>query len=133
VHVLTIADKQKTSASTENDSIKILITCFSCLLMSSLNQVFIEWLVIYSWANFREWSITIGWIKYLSYLLGLCTEEICLALLVRDFRKNIRNQLSSLIPCNFDSSNLVVDISASNRICQMYPHKSLGHNIATDK
>jgi hypothetical protein len=119
---LTVADKQKTTATTEKDSIKILITCFSCLLMSTLNQVFIEKLVLYSLANFpAEWSITIGWIRYLSYLLGLCTEEICLALLVRDFRKNIQNQLSSLIPCNFGSSNLVVDISASNRISQMYP------------
>jgi hypothetical protein len=32
------------------------------------------------------------WGNYVAYLLGLCTEEISLALLVRDFRMHIKQQ-----------------------------------------
>jgi hypothetical protein len=39
------------------------------------------------------------WGNYVAYLLGLCTEEICLALLVRDFRKHIRQQWEDIFGC----------------------------------
>jgi hypothetical protein len=39
------------------------------------------------------------WGNYVAYLLGLCTEEICLALLVRDFRKHIQRQWEGIFGC----------------------------------
>jgi hypothetical protein len=39
------------------------------------------------------------WANYVAYLLGLCTEEICLALLVRDFRKHIKQQWHDIFGC----------------------------------
>jgi hypothetical protein len=39
------------------------------------------------------------WANYVAYLLGLCTEEICLALLVRDFRQHIKQQWEGIFAC----------------------------------
>jgi hypothetical protein len=122
-YILFLTDKQNTSASTEKDSIKILIVCFACLFMSALNQVFVEWLVIYAIATFSDdWITTVFYINYMAYLLGLCTEEICLALLVRDFRKNVREQVASLLPCNCGPFNQVLFASGATNVntSQMY-------------
>jgi hypothetical protein len=39
------------------------------------------------------------WVYNCSYYVGLCTEEICLGLLVRDFRNFLKQQLRALFPC----------------------------------
>jgi hypothetical protein len=45
------------------------------------------------------------WGNYVAYLLGLCTEEICLALLVRDFRKHIKQQWEGIFGCCCATTN----------------------------
>jgi hypothetical protein len=39
------------------------------------------------------------WVYNSSYYLGLCTEEICLGLLVRDFRKHLKQRLWAIFVC----------------------------------
>jgi hypothetical protein len=39
------------------------------------------------------------WTYHFSYYLGLCTEEICLCLLVRDFRKHLKQQFRVIFSC----------------------------------
>jgi hypothetical protein len=39
------------------------------------------------------------WTYNFSYYVGLCTEEICLGLLVRDFRKHLKQQFRAIFSC----------------------------------
>jgi hypothetical protein len=62
------------------------------LVMQPLNQYFSE---NFSYILQRIYF----WVYNCSIWLGLCTEEISLSLLVRDFRKHLKQRVRALFPC----------------------------------
>jgi hypothetical protein len=86
-------------ASSEKDSIRILMICLACLLMSTLRLVVLNAIASAS----LQWSdvpkTIFYWTSFGAYLLALCTEEILLAFLVADFRKNLKRQFFAIFCC----------------------------------
>jgi hypothetical protein len=79
---------------------KILVVCFACVAMSAIYQLVMQQLNAYVSRNFSYIPQRIFfWVYNFSYWLGFCTEEICLAFLVRDFRKFLTEQLGTIFPC----------------------------------
>jgi hypothetical protein len=68
--------------------------------MSAMYQLVMQKTLAYINLNFSYIVQRIAfWAYNFSYDLGLCTEEISLCLLVRDFRKNVKQQLSPIFAC----------------------------------
>jgi hypothetical protein len=88
-----------TSTLSEKDPTRILMICMACLLMSTLRMVVLNPLASAS----LQWSdvpkTIFYWTSNGTNFLGLCTEEICLGVLLRDFRQNVRHQLDNVFCC----------------------------------
>jgi hypothetical protein len=68
--------------------------------MSAMYQLVMQQTLAYINKNFSYIVQRIAfWVYNFSYYLGLCTEEICLGMLVRDFRKFLKEQLRTIFPC----------------------------------
>jgi hypothetical protein len=102
-------DKSNSMAGTtsEKDSIRILMICMTCLLMSVLRIVVLNPLSTLYWSGWPDVPKTIFfWVSYGFGWLAFCTEEILLAFLVADFRKNVKQQISAVLFCScYKSSN----------------------------
>jgi hypothetical protein len=78
--------------------IKILIVCFACLAMSAIYQLVMQpSLTLFNNSPYIVQRVAL-WVYNFSYWLGFCTEEICLCLLVRDFRKFLKEQFGAIFP-----------------------------------
>jgi hypothetical protein len=87
--------------------LKILIVCFACLAMAAIFRLVMQPTTAY-FNHFPSYIVQrfSVWVYNFAYWLGLCTEEISLCLLVRDFRKHLKQQLRAIFPC-FGKLNIV--------------------------
>ena len=119
--VFWIPDNKKATngASSEKDQFRILIVCFSCLFMSSFRYLVANRIDGTNWSEIpRKFMM---WISLFTGLSTTFMEEICLLLLVRDFRKDVKKQLR-IIFCFFtkkssstnNNVNAITIVSSTN-------------------
>jgi hypothetical protein len=68
--------------------------------MSAMHQLVMQPSIVYFSSNFSYTVQRVAtWVYNSSIWMGLCTEEISLSLLVRDFRKHLKQRVRALFPC----------------------------------
>jgi hypothetical protein len=68
--------------------------------MSAIYQLVMQQTIVYFSCDFSYTVQRVAtWVYNSSIWLGLCTEEISLSLLVRDFRKHLKQRVRALFPC----------------------------------
>jgi len=86
---------------------RILFVCLACLIVSGFYVIVIDPLGDIA----KTWPDLLGSIYYWTSIgineLSLCTEEISLAILVPDFRKNIAEQFRAIFCCKKSNGNEV--------------------------
>jgi hypothetical protein len=86
-------------SSSEKDTTRILVICMACLIMSTLRTVVLNSVSSYSLGWPDVFRTMFYWTSYGTYLMALCTEEVLLAFLVTDFRKNLKRQVFAVFCC----------------------------------